>query len=311
MDVPTIRPPALRLGDAIGIVAPAGPLQHKEAFHQGVATLERLGFRVRYDERIFQSRRYLAGDDVSRAEELMRYFEDPHIQGVLALRGGYGCARLLHLLDERRLRSHCKVFMGFSDLTTLHLLFCRHFGWITIHGPMASSPTLGNAESGIEEHLMSLWTDPEYRPMLSFPELETWREGTVEGQLTGGCLSLVVASLGTPYEIQTDGKVLFLEDLAEPPYRVDRMLTQLRLAGKLDALKGALLGSFHQCDPSEGGYTVEDILREMLDPLQVPILARFPAGHGSRNWPLPLAVRVRLDATRRRLEILEPAVRRQ
>ncbi|PYV04006.1 MAG: hypothetical protein DMG10_09370 [Acidobacteria bacterium] len=281
MDVPTIRPPALRLGDTIGIVAPAGPLQHKEAFHQGVATLERLGFRVRYDERIFQSRRYLAGDDVSRAEELMRYFEDPHIQGVLALRGGYGCARLLHLLDERRLRSHCKVFMGFSDLTTLHLLFCRHFGWITIHGPMASSPTLGNAESGIEEHLMSLWTDPEYRPMLSFPELETWREGTVEGQLTGGCLSLV------------------------------RMLTQLRLAGKLDALKGALLGSFHQCDPSEGGYTVEDILREMLDPLQVPILARFPAGHGSRNWPLPFAVRVRLDATRRRLEILEPAVRRQ
>ena len=112
MDVPTIRPPALRLGDTIGIVAPAGPLQHKEAFHQGVATLERLGFRVRYDERIFQSRRYLAGDDVSRAEELMRYFEDPHIQGVLALRGGYGCARLLHLLDERRLRSHCKVFMG-------------------------------------------------------------------------------------------------------------------------------------------------------------------------------------------------------
>jgi len=301
-----VLPRALRPGDTVGVVAPAGPVSDRSGVEAGGARLERLGFRVRYDERVFESRRYLAGDDAARAAELMRYFEDRSVAAIVALRGGYGSARIVPLLDPERLRPHCKLFMGFSDLTTLHLYFRRRFGWVTIHGPMATSPFLHNLRDAEERHLVSLLTDPTYRPRLHFPELETWVAGAAEGRLVGGCLSLVVASLGTPYEIETEGTILFLEDLAEAPYRLDRMLTQLRLAGKLDGAAGLLLGSFQGCQPEDGSYAVEDVLAELLVPLGVPVLARFPGGHGPANWPLPLHTRVRLDASGRQIKLLEP-----
>ena len=211
-------------------------------------------------------------------------------------------------MDEGRLRSRCKIFMGFSDLTTLHLYFRRRFGWVTIHGPMATSAVLGDLEGTQEDHIIRLWTDSTYRPVFSFPQLETWHSGVGEGELIGGCLSLVVASLGTPYEIKTEGKILFLEDLGEPPYRIDRMLTQLRLAGKFTKLRGIILGTFSECEPLTEGYTLEETLREGLAELELPILGKFPAGHGRENWAIPLGVRVRLDAGKRRIEFLESAV---
>jgi muramoyltetrapeptide carboxypeptidase len=240
----------------------------------------------------------------------MRYFCDPEIQGIISLRGGYGCSRLIPRLDEGLLRSHCKIFMGFSDLTTLHLYFRRRFGWVTIHGPMATSPVLGRI-SGTEQehHLVRLWTDPAYRPAFSFPQLETWRSGVGEGELVGGCLSLIVASLGTPYEVKTDGKILFLEDLGEPPYRIDRMLTQLRHAGKFDNAHGIIFGSFRECEPAPVGYSLEETLKEVTGNLDIPVLARFPAGHGLENWALPLGVALRLDAGERTIEFVEAAVR--
>ncbi len=308
MDIPITHPRAIQPGSTIGIAAPAGPIENREALNPGIATLERLGFRVRYDERIFQSLRYLAGTDEARAQELQRLFEDPEIHAILALRGGFGCSRLIPLLDEKRLRPHCKLFMGFSDLTTLHLFFRRRFGWVTIHGPMAASPALGTISPAEERHLFSLLTDPEYRPRFSFAHLNPWTSGAAEGKLVGGCLSLIVASIGTTYEINTEGKILFLEDLGEPPYRVDRMLTHLRLAGKLDSVAGVLLGGFYDCDPESGDYTVEETLRDNLERLGVPLLANFPSGHGTENWALPFGVRVRLDADARQLEILDPAV---
>ena len=173
----------------------------------------------------------------------MRAVEDPSVRAIIALRGGYGCARLIPLLDESRVRENCKIFMGFSDLTTLHLFFNK-CGWITFHGPMAATEALAEISAERERHLVSLWTDPDYRPALRFSRLENWSSGAADGVLTGGCLSLVAASLGTPYEIRTEGKILFLEDTGEPPYRIDRMITHLRLAGKLDSAAGLLLGHF-------------------------------------------------------------------
>ncbi len=306
MDLPTIHPRALRPGDTIGIIAPAGTVAQRDSLTRGAAVLERLGFDVRYDDRIFQSLRYLAGDDASRAKELHSYFEDPSIHAVLALRGGFGCSRLIPLLDEKRLRHNCKIFIGFSDITTLHLYFRRRFGWVTIHGPMAVS--LGEIGQEPERHLRSLLTDPDYLPQMTFPELQTWSPGIAEGKVTGGCLSILVASLGTPYEIRTEGKILFLEDFGEEPYRLDRMLTQLKLAGKLEAVVGILLGSFLKCDPEKEHYTAEDTLRDVLLPLQVPVLAGLPAGHGPENWAFPLGIKARLDADARKLEFLQPAV---
>jgi muramoyltetrapeptide carboxypeptidase len=309
MNIPTIQPPKLKMGDTLSIVAPASTVESRDGFEQGAAALERMGFRVRFDERIFHPTRYLAGNDASRAEELMRSFEDPSIQAIIALRGGYGCARLMPLLSKKRLRRHPKIFMGFSDITALHLFFNRHFGWITIHGPMANSSALGDFPVDQESHLLSLWTDPEYRPTLNFPELDAWFPGTAEGNLTGGCLSIVTTSLGTPYEIRTEGKILFLEDQGEPPYRLDRMLTHLRLSGKLQNVAGFLLGQFPDCEPTKGDYSSKDVLRDLLTELRVPIIANFPAGHGESNWAIPLGAKIRIDADARTISFLGPAVR--
>jgi muramoyltetrapeptide carboxypeptidase len=314
MDIPTIHPSRLKPGDSVAIVAPAGPIEHRDGLNLGISALQRMGFRPRFEDRIFQSFRYLAGNDTDRAEELMRAFEDPEIRAVIGLRGGYGCSRLMPFLNERRLRNFPKLFMGFSDLTTLHMFFRRRFGWVTIHGPMAI--TLGKATPDQESHLFSLLTDPDYHPSLRFAQLETWKPGIAEGTLVGGCLSIVAACIGTPYEIKTEGKIIFLEDQGESPYRLDRMITHLRLAGKLKGISGLLLGDFIDCDPSQGdsshrqsGYTVKEALQEILKDLDVPILAGFPAGHGSIHWALPLGLRVRIDATSRSVEFLDSVVR--
>jgi muramoyltetrapeptide carboxypeptidase len=308
MDIQTVQPPRLKKGDIISIVAPAGPIESRDGLEGGTAALERMGFRVRFDDRIFQSSRYLAGNDPERAEELMQAFEDPSVSAIIALRGGYGCARLIPLLMDKRLRPYPKIFIGFSDLTTLHLYFHRNFGWITIQGPMAASPTLRNLTPQQEQHFLSLLTDPDYRPTLSFPQLETWFPGTVEGTLTGGCLSLITASIGTAYEIETEGKILFLEDQGEAPYRLDRMLTHLHLAGKLQPLAGILLGNFQDCEPTQGNYTSSEVLREILADLKIPTIANFPAGHGQDNWAIPLGAKVHMDADKLSIRCLDPAV---
>ncbi|MBN1568877.1 MAG: LD-carboxypeptidase [Acidobacteria bacterium] len=305
----TIQPPAIKKGDTIAVIAPASPIDGREGLERGISVLEAMGFHVRFDERIFESFRYLAGEDSARAEELMSTFEDPSIQAIIALRGGYGCSRLIPLIAEKRLRRHSKIFMGFSDLTTLFLYFKRRFGWITIHGPMAVSPSLGDLSPNQAEHLFSLLTDPGYCPELHFTQCESWIPGVAEGELVGGCLSIIAASIGTPYEIKADGRILFLEDQGEPPYRLDRMLTHLHLAGKLQSLAGVLLGSFLDCESAQGNYHSSDVLRDILAKLHVPIMANFPAGHGIENWAIPLGVRVRMDSNAGTITLLEPAVR--
>jgi muramoyltetrapeptide carboxypeptidase len=308
MNIPTIHPPGLKKGDTVAVIAPAGPVQGSEGLQKGIAVLEKMGFMVRYSDRIFQSTRYLAGDDAARAEELVHALEDNSVQAIIGLRGGYGCSRLVPKLMTAKSLQQPKVFMGFSDLTTLHLFLNRRLGWVTLHGPMVMTMDWDKPLIELESHLFSLLTDPEYRPVLSFPQLETWEPGKAEGVLAGGCLSMITASIGTPYEIETEGKILFLEDLGEQPYRLDRMITQLQLSGKLQSIKGIILGTFNECDPTEGDYSARDVLKEMLRVLHIPILANFPAGHGSENWPFPLGVKVRIDADTRSVEFLEPAV---
>jgi muramoyltetrapeptide carboxypeptidase len=310
MEIFAIQPPAISRGDTIAVVAPASPVDRRDALARGIASLERMGFRVRADERIFESSRYLAGDDRARAEELMRAFEDPSIKAIIGLRGGYGCSRLISLLKSKRLRPHPKIFMGFSDLTTLQLYFRKRLGWTTIHGPMAVSPSLIDISPDQADHLFALLTDPDYRPVLNFPRLETWVPGLAEGELTGGCLAIIAESLGTRYEINTDGKILFIEDQGEPPYKLDRMLTHLHLAGKFRSISGVLLGSFIDCEPTQGNYNSSDILRDILSTLNVPVMANFPAGHGKENWALPIGAKIRMDANARTVEFLEGAVQK-
>jgi muramoyltetrapeptide carboxypeptidase len=308
MNIPIVQPPRLKTGDTIAVIAPASPIYSREVFDPGIAALKKMGFQVRVDDRIFQSSRYLAGSDADRAEEVMCALEDPSIQAVIALRGGYGCARLIPYLNEDRLRPHPKILMGFSDLTTLFLFLYKRFGWITFHGPMAATATLAEFAADQNRHLLSLWTDPGYRPAFTFPQLEAWAPGIAEGALVGGCLSVIVTSLGTPYEIETEGKVLFLEDTGEPPYRLDRMITHLHLAGKLKSLAGLLLGSFQDCEPTKANYTAAEVLKDLLTELKVPILSNFPAGHIQNNWAFPLGARIQMDTEAKSVSFLDAAV---
>jgi muramoyltetrapeptide carboxypeptidase len=309
MEKLTIQPPAIKKGDTIAVIAPASSVDSRDVLERGIRSLERMGFRVRFEERIFESSRYLAGSDWARADELMRGFEDPSIQAIIGLRGGYGCARLIPLIKTGRLRPHHKIFMGFSDLTTLMMFFRKRLGWISIHGPMAASPSLADISQDQAEHLFSLLSDPGYCPKLHFEQLDCWKPGVAEGELVGGCLSIITASLGTRYEIDTDGKILFIEDLGEPPYRLDRMLTHLQLAGKFRSIAGIMLGNFIDCEPARGGYNAGDVLRDILSRLNIPVMAGFPLGHGDDNWAVPFGALVRMDADARVLELMESAVR--
>jgi muramoyltetrapeptide carboxypeptidase len=188
------------------------------------------------------------------------------------------------------------------------MYFRRRFGWVTIHGPMITTLSPDRLSPEAERHLLSLWTDPQYLPTLSFAQLESWAPGSAEGRLVGGCLSILAASLGTSYEFRSEGKILLLEDRGEAPYRIDRMITQLRLAGKLDEVAGILIGRFTDCEPEEGGYSSEDVLRDLFARLGVPVLAGFPCGHGIENWALPLGLRIRVDADQKSIQFLESAV---
>jgi muramoyltetrapeptide carboxypeptidase len=320
-----IFPPALKSGDTIGLVAPSGVL-HRKRIERAIERLQKARFRIKTYGDIYRKHGYLAGDDETRANELMAAFADPDVQAIFPARGGYGITRLLDRLDYDVIRGQPKIVIGFSDITALHLALQRHCGLVTFHSP---NPMDG---LGVEEGMGSLAEQTFWRALradnyldsagqrrpagyeLISPAvtdvLETVRPGQAEGRLTGGNLALVAATLGTPYEIDTAGRLLFLEDIGERPYRIDRYLSQLRLAGKLREVAGIVLGHFTDCQPAEGeaSLSVEEVLTDYLEPLGIPVIRNFPAGHEVPNVTLPLGVLARLDADRGSLELLENPV---
>jgi len=308
------------MGDTVAVVAPASNLK-PDYLARGVAELERLGFRVKHREDILDKARYTAGSDERRAEELMQAFADPEIKAVWAARGGYGVMRILRMLDEALLRAHPKIFVGYSDLTALHLYLYRRFGWVTFHGPMAAKDfaqiSAQTSESRAEHYdratLLGLLTNPSPFGEITSGETEMLhrgRGGEVRGRLLGGCLSLVAAMMGTPDELDTRGTILFLEDAATRPYAIDRMLQQLKLAGKFDQVRGIVFGEMTDCvQHAEQGYTIQEVLAECTSDFGIPVMFGLPSGHSPRgNLTLPLGVQVTLDADRGALRIEEAVV---
>src|SRR5215510_3934557 len=269
---PVIKPAALCDGDTVAVVAPASNLK-TDYLARGVAELERLGFRARYEPGILDKARYTAGDDRRRAAELTRAFADPDIKAVWAARGGYGSMRLFDLLNEDLIGRSPKIFIGYSDMTALSLYFYRRFGWVTFHGPMAAKDLAGG-----EEHY----------------DRET----------------LIAAMMGAPDELDTRGSILFLEDTATRPYAIDRMLQQLKLAGKFDGVRGIVFGEMTDCvQNADQGYRIQDVLAECTADINVPVMFGLPSGHSPRgNLTLPLGVTATLDADRGALSIDEAAV---
>lgn len=309
---PVIKPAALRAGDAVAVVAPASNLK-ADYLARGVAELERLGFRAQYDPGILDKARYTAGDDQRRATELMRAFADPKIKAVWAARGGYGSMRLFKLLDENQIGRRPKVFIGYSDMTALSLYFYRRFGWVTFHGPMAAKDLAGGEEHYDRETLIKALTGAAPLGEIKSNKIEMLHRGAgarVTGRLLGGCLSLITAMMGAPDELDTRGSILFLEDTATRPYSIDRMLQQLKLAGKFDEVRGIVFGEMTDCvQHAEQGYRIQDILAECTADLNIPVMFGLPSGHSTRgNLTLPLGVTATLDPGRGILSIDEAAV---
>jgi muramoyltetrapeptide carboxypeptidase len=318
---PMIKPKALRKGDAIGVVVPAGPL-NRERIDRALSRVRDRGFRVKTYGDIYRSRGYLAGEDATRANELIAAFADPETSAVWCARGGYGVMRMLHLIDFNIIRENPKIFVGFSDITALHIPFQKRIGLISFHGPNLQDG-FGKPEDMPAANQTALWrllmadqqspVDSGYQYDVGDVDglsLRTIREGSALGELTGGNLAMLSGTMGTPDEVDTAGKILFLEDVSERLYRIDRYLTQLRLAGKFDSVAGVLLGTFSY-DAGDEPETQSDIaafLDEFFAGMGVPVLAGFPAGHEKFNLTLPFGGRIRLDADQQRIALLEKCV---
>jgi muramoyltetrapeptide carboxypeptidase len=307
-----IKPHALRKGDTIAMVAPSSNIK-ADYLARGAAELERIGFRVKYEPGILSRDRYTAGSDQRRADELMKGFTDSEIKAVWSARGGYGSMRLFKLLDENALKQHPKIFIGYSDLTALHLYFYRRFGWVTFHGPMAAKDLAG--DEGQYDSGMLIKTLMQSTPIgqVNSSSTEMLHRGNgrpASGRLLGGCLSLIASMMGTPDELDTKGSILFLEDTSTKPFAIDRMLQQLKLAGKFDEVCGIVFGEMTGClQHADQGYRIQDVLAECTVDLGVPVMFGLPSGHSTRgNLTLPLGVLATLDPDRSILRIDEAAV---
>lgn len=302
-------------GDTIGIIAPAGPVP-QEALEAGVARLGSWGYRVVVGEHVLARHGYLAGTDAERASDFNRMWADQAVDGIICARGGYGAMRILDLIDWGAVRAQPKFFCGFSDITALHAAMEQRAGLVTFHGPMAAAFGAAEAynEAGLRAALqatMPLGTVPWPAPDEGAPVPVTVRPGVAEGRLAGGNLSLVTALMGTPYEPDFTGRIVVLEEIDEYPYRVDRMLAQLLLGGKLQRAAAVLFGDSPSClNGPEGrpSLTMMQVLEEFLSPLGIPVLYGFPCGHTGYRATLPLGAMARLDAGAGTLTILEAAL---
>jgi len=306
-----LAPAALAAGDTVALVAPCG-ISPEADVRRYADSFREAGFRVRLDPALPGRRdRYLAGTDDERTEELNRALRDPEVRGVFVLRGGFGLTRILDRLDYEALRRDPKVIAGFSDVTALHLAVGRRARVVTFHAPMASSVRVVGPDPTFAERSFrdTLLLDPTAAgrkvPTPDGSPVTTVVGGRCEGRLVGGNLSLIAATLGTPYAIDARDAVLLLEDVDERAYRVDRMMSHLRLAGVLDDVAGVVLGRFTAKDAEEQSMQQEVVL-EYCRALGCPVVANFPCGHVADNATLPLGARVTLDADAGTLTILEP-----
>ncbi len=315
--LPLLKPKPLAKGDWVGLVAPASPVFEPSGIQEGILALEKLGFRVKTGKHIGKKWGYLAGTDEERAGDLMQMFMDEQIKAIFALRGGFGTIRILPYLDYQAIRKHPKVLIGYSDITTLHLAIHKLAGVVTFHGAVAlstfndySTKYFWQTLSG-EYSEITIEDSPESLPMAIVPK---GAPTVVSGPLVGGNLTLVTATLGTPYEIETDGKILFLEEVGEEPYSLDRMLCQLQQAGKLDKVVAILIDRCSKCKPAEyrpafeNTFSVEEIIQERIRAVGVPALYGLAIGHVANKPVLPLGIRAQVDFEHKKISLVEPAV---
>ncbi|MBI3611021.1 MAG: LD-carboxypeptidase [Nitrospirae bacterium] len=304
-----IKPEALRPGGTIGVVAPAGSVDSTD-LARGVDRLKGMGFRAVLGESVTRQFRYLSGSDRERAADLNRMFSDPEIAAIVCARGGYGTARIIPYLDDNAIAQHPKILVGSSDVTLLLNHLRQRFGLVTFHGPMVA-PNFGKQPSALTDTwFRKILVEARGEGPIAVDGAKGLRGGQAQGPLVGGCLTMLCSTLGTPYEIQTDESILLLEDIDEAPYRVDRMLTQLKAASKFKKVRGVIFGKMPGCQPpSHSRYVLEDVIGDVLADQTFPIVYGFPTGHGGEQVTLPLGIPVRINGNAATVTLLEPAVR--
>ena len=311
-----LKPSRLKAGDTIGLIAPASPLLSFQDIARAARALSAMGFKVAEGKHIRRRYGFLAGEDSQRADDIESMFAHQEIRGIFALRGGYGSARLLELLDWELIVANPKVLLGHSDLTALLTAVYQRTGLVTFWGPLAGYD-LGRMSTPFKlKWLKAVICDN--RPTLRLPQGppgRRWRiirkAAPVEGTLVGGNLSLLCSLIGTPFELDTNGALLFLEDVDEEPYRIDRMLGQLAMAGKLAQAAGIVVGKFVNCDPQgrmRHSFRLHQVLQDRLGGLNIPVVYGAAIGHETDKITLPIGVRARLDTEKAGLTLLEPAV---
>lgn len=315
---PLVRPSRLRPGDMVGLIEPAGFTNDAFDLDLVMDTVAAMGLKPKAARHLAQRNGYLAGTDADRAADVNEMFADPQIRAIFAVRGGWGCARILPLLDFATIRANPKLLVGFSDITALHLAFAAKAGFTTIHGPNASSSWSKFSWDAFHAIAFDAAT-----PLFSSPpgaqdrlvqvagRIRTFHPGKASGRLLGGNLTVLAALMGTPWLPDFTGAILFIEDTNEAPYRIDRMLTQLALGGVLDRLSGIVFGQCTDCGasgPSYGGFTLSEVLQQHIGPLGIPAFQGAQFGHVANQFSLPVGVKAEIDAEAGTIRLLEAAV---
>jgi len=309
-----IKPPVLNPGDTIGLVAPASPVDNIQ-LNKGIAQLRSMGFKISLGNTIRKllSRGFLAAPDKERAEDINMFFKNENINAIFSIGGGYGSLRILPLLDYEEIKLNPKIFVGYSDITALLIAIYQKTGLIVFHGPMIA-PDFPNLTEYTKNYMIKalMKTEPigDIENPIEGPYIRVINEGKAEGEIIGGNLSLIISTLGTPYEIDTKDKILFIEEVNEEPYRIDRMLTQLILSKKLSEAAGIIICEIRNYEQkiSKSTLTLEEVIQDRIGSLGIPAIYGLCCGHGPNKITMPIGVRAHLDATQAKLTITETAV---
>lgn len=300
-----IKPKRLKPGDTVGFLAPAGIVYDRSDFVRMEKAMDEFGLNVRFGDYVRVRHGYFSGTDYQRAMDLNRFFVDASIDAIVAVRGGWGASRILPYLNFSSFRTHPKILCGFSDITTLHLAILKECGLVTFHGPNGASEWSDLTKKSFNDVLMK----GKKARFISNGNVRTFTPGIAEGPMIGGNLTILTTSLGTSYQPDCTGAILFIEDIGEPVYKIDRMLTHLKGAGLLDAINGFIFGDCTECPrPRSDHFTMEEVIRQHIEPLGIPAMIGADISHGDDNFTIPVGGLARMDADEGVFELLESAV---
>lgn len=304
-----IKPKALKPGDTLGLVAPASPIYEESVFEEMLVNLEGLGFPLKLGKHVRDQHGYLAGTDEQRASDLMNMFQDDSVDAIMCIRGGWGCNRILPLLDYEVIKNNPKLLVGFSDITSLHMALYSQSDLISFHGPVGKSVWTDFTKQAFQ-NITQNGEKTEFSIPAEFDDSFVVQPGKAKGRLFGGNLSVLSSMVGSEYLPSFEGAILFLEDIGESVYRIDRMITQLKLAGILDQIHGFVFGKCTDCSAGANSLTMQQVLEDHIKPLGIPAFYGAMISHEDNNITLPVGMEAEIDADRRTIQVLESGVER-